>query len=74
MTAIIVNSVGILLAIGGTVLTLWTTFITVAENIGKWIEPTERAESFPKEKCRAIVGCVLIAVGGTAQIVSQFLR
>lgn len=73
MTGKIVNSIGIVLTVIGTVLTLWTVFITNPTSVGTWGEPLDRAKAFPKEKRRVIVGCSLIVLGGVLQIVSQFL-
>ena len=74
MTAIWINSIGIVLAISGTILTLWTTFVTKAETAGTWGELADRPKTFPKEKRRVVLGCLLIALGGVFQIISQFFH
>lgn len=69
----IINTIGIILNIVGTILTLWTTFTTQIKDVGTWGEAEKRQKEFPKEKRRVKLGCCLIAVGGMAQIVSQFV-
>ena len=69
----LINSLGIAITVIGTVLTLWTTFITKTSEAGTHGEMARRHEVFPKEKKRVVVGCCLIIIGGMAQIISQFI-
>lgn len=65
--------IGLILSVFGTILTLWTMFITSKKVAGTWGELASRNESFPKEKRRAIIGCILIAIGGLLQIIGQLV-
>ena len=69
----IINSVGIILSIIGTIMTLWTIFITKIEKVATWGDPDEIKENFLKEKKRVIIGSGLIIVGGLLQIICQFI-
>lgn len=70
---IFINTIGIILAVNGTILTLWTTFITKCKEAGTYNEMCGRHDVFPKEKRRVIIGCFLIVFGGLLQIISQFI-
>lgn len=58
---------GIVFQTIGTILTLWSIFIT--KNAGTWGELYRRHEEFPKEKQRVIMGCVMIIIGAALQII-----
>ena len=66
-------AIGITISVIGTVFTLWTVMTTQSKTAGTWGELADRHKQFPKEKRRVIIGCVLIALGGAAQIAGQFL-
>lgn len=65
--------IGLILSVFGTILTLWTTFITSKKYAGTWKELASRNKSFPKEKSRVIFGCILISIGGLLQIIGQLV-
>ena len=69
----LLNSVGIALSIVGTVITLWTLLTTKNSEAGTWGELAERQEKFPKEKKKVKIGIAVITIGGSSQIVSQFV-
>ena len=69
----LLNSVGIVLSIVGTIITLWTLLTTKNSEAGTWGELAERHEKFPKEKKKVKIGIVVIAIGGILQIISQFV-
>ena len=69
----VINSVGIIFSIIGTILTLWTIFITKTEKVAIWGDPYEIRKNFIKEKRRVIIGSILICIGGILQIISQFV-
>ena len=73
MTSKIVSSLGIMLATIGTVMTMWTILHTEEKVVGTFGEPIARREAFPMEKRRAVIGTVLIIVGGVLQIIGQFI-
>ena len=64
---------GIALTVIGTVFTLWTVLTTQSKTAGTWGELGSRHITFPQEKKRAILGCVMIVVGGALQIVGLFV-
>lgn len=68
-----INVLGIILSTAGTIFTLWTILITSKTYAGTWNELKERHIKFPKEKKRAIIGFIFIIVGGTLQIIGQFV-
>lgn len=67
------TATGIVFSIVGTILTLWTTFLTSTKYAGTWYEMSNRHSEFPKEKKRIIIGAIVIAVGGVLQIIGLFL-
>lgn len=62
------NIIGIIFSTMGTILTLWTVFIT--KDAGTWGELAKRKDEFPKEKKRVIIGCGMIIIGAILQIIS----
>lgn len=69
----VLTATGIVFSIVGTILTLWTTFLTSTKYAGTWHEMPNRHSEFPKEKKRIIIGAIVIAVGGVLQIIGLFL-
>ena len=69
----VLTATGIVFSIVGTILTLWTTFLTSTKYAGTWHEMSNRHSEFPKEKKRIIIGVIVIAVGGVLQIIGLFL-
>ena len=69
----LLNSVGIVLSIVGTIITLWTLLTTKNSEAGTWGEHAGRHEKFPKEKKKVKIGIAVITIGGVLQIVSQFV-
>lgn len=69
----VLTATGIVFSIVGTILTLWTTFLTSTKYAGTWNEMSNRHSEFPKEKKRIIIGAIVIAVGGVLQIIGLFL-
>ena len=45
-----INSVGIINSLIGTIMTLWTIFITKVENVAIWGDPDKIRKDFLKEK------------------------
>lgn len=61
---------GILLSTIGTILTLWTILTTDNKIADTYGELADRHKQFPREKRKAQLGCILIAVDGMFQIVA----
>ncbi len=68
----ILNVIGILLTTGGTVFTIWSALTQNIKTVGTWGEPLMRAKNAKKDKCKVVIGCVLIMVGAAFQIFGQF--
>lgn len=73
MIAKVLIASGIALTVIGTVFTLWTVLATQSKIAGTWSELASRHDTFPKEKERAILGCVMIVVGAALQIAGLFV-
>ena len=64
---------GITLSTIGTVLSLWTVITTSCAYKGTCNEFANRNRDFRKEKRLVIIGCVLIVLGASAQIVALLI-
>lgn len=71
---IILNTLGIVLSVSGTVFSLRTVLTTRTKEAGTYNELANRHNSFMKEKRCVMLGLILIILGGGLQIVSQFIN
>ena len=73
MCARILNIGGIAFTTIGSVVALISIMKTDLQMVGTWGEPEQRRKEAPKEKLRAYIGCILIAIGGLLQILGQIV-
>ena len=69
----ILSTIGIILVVAGTILSLWSILATKGNYVqtADWYD--HQQENFKKDKRKVIIGTISIIIGSTLQIIGLFI-